>query len=647
MRFRTFILPWAIAITVICAVESAMYAIYRPNIIERSDFLVMPIQRYLAMLPERWIIWDKMRKLPEQTPTAIQAGDSSGFYGIMPDVVSEYIRGQRLLDLSCCANQGFRGYLVLLELALQKYRSLRYAIVYVTPTVSLNESQWNRSAPDVIFRPGQTIPMLGDAMYSNFVSYRKYLYPPSNALRPSIYSKIMLGKYAPKTPPTEREPNPVFERADVMHVRNGYMIEHDLQSDIPAGCVPMSAARDPSTGSTYWELFAEEFVALAKKYDVTPVVIFAPTAFTACDQNQDFRDEIVRLRVKFPSLRIPYDPYETWPNNFFSVPAHVQRTFAIEASRRLGRALRALEDGKDLAENLAAEGPLKEEPKMHVVGATLTEECGWSPDFKTGYFGDVSAVIREACEGKTACAYNKGSDTRDLLPSKAECKAVYIVDYQCEGEPVRSFREEGRAFFEGTLRIDCRHLSYLARDPMPYGIQIAYATFGANDGGVVGNATTPIAARCQGLLSCEFPIDVEKLGGQLNDVPKDLEIVYRCDRELATRVLTLPATREGATVRFACTLQSASRRGLISVANATYGGKCGGPSGNASHIIATLCEGKARCDLPLLGSTLAAAAPACARELHVDYRCEPKDAPKTAERTSDAPGSTQLDCPTN
>ena len=89
--------------------------------IERNDFLVQPIQSFLTARAERWIIWKKMRDLPDENPVAVQAGDSSGFYGIMPDVVSQYIGGKRLLNLSCCANQGFHGYLVLLELALRNY----------------------------------------------------------------------------------------------------------------------------------------------------------------------------------------------------------------------------------------------------------------------------------------------------------------------------------------------------------------------------------------------------------------------------------------------------------------------------------------------------------------------------------------------
>jgi hypothetical protein len=98
MSFRTFILPWVIAAALICAIEGGIFAAYRPTTIERGDFLVQPIQGFLTVRAERWIIWNKLRRLPKQAPFAVQAGDSSGFYGIMPDVVSRYVDGQVLLN---------------------------------------------------------------------------------------------------------------------------------------------------------------------------------------------------------------------------------------------------------------------------------------------------------------------------------------------------------------------------------------------------------------------------------------------------------------------------------------------------------------------------------------------------------------------
>jgi hypothetical protein len=620
--FWRFALPWVIAATVVCAIETAIYASYHPSIIERNDFLVQPIQGLLRIRAERWIIWNKMRHLPEENPVAVQAGDSSGFYGIMPDVVSQYIGGKQLLNISCCANQGFHGYLTLLELALRKYQTLRYAVVYVSPTVTLDASQWDLSPPDVFLSPGVFLPMLGSAMQANFLSFRKYLYPPSNAVRPEIYEKVLLLNARRPDRPQDRAPNPVFERVGDMYRRNGYMIEHDLQPDVPEGCDSIAAPRDPSTGKPYWELFAQDFVALAAKYHVQPVIIFGPTSLAACELNQDFRNEISRLRVLFPSLKIPFaSPVETWPRNFFSVPAHVQRTFAIEASRRVGRALRALEHGKDLAEDLATGADTGREPKLQIIGTTLTEECGWAPDYRAGYYADITEPVAAACNGQASCQYEEGSDTRDRLPTNPACKPVYILSYKCDGQPVRSLRQEGREVFDAELRVDCRASAYLSRDPMPYGIQIANATFSSSSTGVIGNATTPVAAWCQGLPECRFAIDVMKLGGVPSDAAKTLNIVYRCDRELASRTITVPHAENGEIVQFGCASALSPTSQPISIISATLGTDCGAAQGNADYVLATLCDGRSRCAIPPMKSQLTSVVPACAKELHADYRC--------------------------
>jgi hypothetical protein len=81
--------------------------------------------------------------------------------------------------------------------------------------------------------------------------------------------------------------------------------------------------------------------------------------------------------------------------------------------------------------------------------------------------------------------------------------------------------------------------------------------------------------------------------------------------------------------------------------SATYGGECGAPRGNADHAIATLCNGKGRCDLPYLRARLGRAAPGCAKDLQVEYRCGSERELRSATRKLDGGEAAQLVCAPN
>ena len=51
------------------------------------------------------------------------------------------------------------------------------------------------------------------------------------------------------------------------------------------------------------------------------------------------RADLRRLQQRFPQLKVPVDIINSYPENNFSVPLHVQRDLVQETSRRLGRAL--------------------------------------------------------------------------------------------------------------------------------------------------------------------------------------------------------------------------------------------------------------------------------------------------------------------
>ena len=100
-------------------------------------------------------------------------------------------------------------------------------------------------------------------------------------------------------------------------------------------------------------------------------------------------------------------------------------------------------------------------------------------------------------------------------------------------------------------------------------------------------------------------------------------------------------------MHFGCIEQSSAADVPITVVNATYGGECGAASGNADYAIATLCDGKDRCELPRLRGALGDAAPSCANELKVKYRCGSAPQLKEANQWNDSADLSVLVCPAN
>ena len=616
-------LPWIVAAVIICCIEVGVYTAFRPSAVERSDFIVQPIKRFMTLLAERWIIWKKAATLSVAEPIAVHTGDSSGYFGVMPEVVSEYIGGRQILNMSCCANQGFHGYLAVLEYSVKQFPSIQYLIIYMSPVVHPSATQW-RGGNEIQIGAGQTMSVMGDALEENLTSFRRFLFPPSNMFRPAIVRDVLQFKLLAGVHPTQAPTidTPVYNRANVFLERGGYMIEHDIQTN-PVQCnLPLLI--DQRSGRSYFDIAMEEFVSLGTRYGVTPVVVFQPTACASGDQNRALSAEVERLRKQYPTLKIPFDLIETWPANFFSVPAHVQRTIAIETSRRLGRALRDLISGKDrYSYDPSGSGDKAQSSTIHVVGATLTEMCGYDPLLKSGAYADISSLFHERCEDRSSCSYEKGSDWRDL-PTPNGCKRVYQVSYQCSGGPVRTVREEGTDMPNKDLTIDCGREMVLNEDPMPYGIQVAHATYGADSGGLLGNATIPVAALCDGRRECDYPVYNSRLDDPAPGRTKKFEAWYRCDRDLRARHALLPAAKgNGDVVHLSCNEITGPVLNAISVLEATYGGEYGARAQNALFLTRSVCDGAPWCQLSIpvsyrIGlSETAGNSP----EVAVKYRC--------------------------
>jgi hypothetical protein len=100
---------WIIAALLIVAFEAVIGFVAHPNPFDRTNFLLYTFGRPEPM--QRLFVFHKLRAFADSEPTIVQSGDSSGFFGIEPAAVMKHLSpGVTYLNMSCCANLGYKGY---------------------------------------------------------------------------------------------------------------------------------------------------------------------------------------------------------------------------------------------------------------------------------------------------------------------------------------------------------------------------------------------------------------------------------------------------------------------------------------------------------------------------------------------------------
>src|SRR4051812_37984237 len=122
--------PWIAALLALLAIEASVYLIGHPNEFDRTNFLQLTFSRDEP--PQRAFMYHKVKEFAYSNPTIVQSGDSSGFYGIEPLEIMKYLpQGVSYLNMSCCANLGYRGYYNVLQFMAERNKSVRYFVLHI------------------------------------------------------------------------------------------------------------------------------------------------------------------------------------------------------------------------------------------------------------------------------------------------------------------------------------------------------------------------------------------------------------------------------------------------------------------------------------------------------------------------------------
>jgi hypothetical protein len=176
--------------------------------------------------------------------------------------------------------------------------------------------------------------------------------------------------------------------------------------------------------------------------------------------------------------------------------------------------------------------------------------------------------------------------------------------------------------------------------PPPTGLQITSATYGENCGTAPGNATRDVAESCNGKQTCDYVVDIDRLGDPAPRCDKNYAVEYSCDPDATPLREELPGEAGlKSLLKLSCSTSLAAATQFpkgLQIRSATYGGNCGAAVGNATNDLIKSCGGKADCVYRIYVQRLGDPAPGCSKDFRVEYSCSPEAPLRTNVATPEA-----------
>jgi hypothetical protein len=330
---------WLVAAVAILAIEAAVQAAYHPSVFDSTNFLQFSFGR--DETPQRLFMYHKLSEFAHSEPTIVQSGDSSGFYGIDPREIMKYLPPSvSYLNLSCCANLGFNGYYNVFRFMAERNKALKYFVLHVTLTMPRYET-WNNDG--AALWGDANIKVFGDAIDREFVSPRRWLYPPSLAFRREISDRVFYlnGMFNAKDRPLLNNEN-YFEFLKLFKQTRGWMPENDVRAPILSGECSVDDFQFFDLRRMTWTSYTEEvldaFADLARKSNKVLVVVFQPVpcGLGTGQGSAKARATLDRFKANHPEVEVPFPLITSWPASLFSVTAHIAHEHTQLLTQRLG-----------------------------------------------------------------------------------------------------------------------------------------------------------------------------------------------------------------------------------------------------------------------------------------------------------------------
>lgn len=266
----------------------------------------------------------------------IQIGDSSGFYGLKPEIVQQYVNA-KYINGSCCVMMGWDGYYGIGERYLKNNKKRKYLVLYLTPYTilktypninlegrlyNLYSSIWGGfyQLPSIYFRKKTVETFYYGRERKDEDRFMKYImgeYLPLN----QNYLDFMYNNlgWLPYSKKPEELTHMATEECGYDMVKDNVEIDQNL--------IVNNLTRIKN---------------LSDKYQVKMILLFNPVACRDSLKIKDLVNAIKIFHQKYPDVIMPFDLITTQNKEDFSDESHLTPEAAEINSIRIGKALKEI-----------------------------------------------------------------------------------------------------------------------------------------------------------------------------------------------------------------------------------------------------------------------------------------------------------------
>jgi len=333
------------AFSIIGLVEGGYATFANPSAADRTNYLNWNFDS--SELFHKVVIYEKISNAIRDRPEVIQIGDSSGFHGIVPGIVDQYLAGMRYANLSCCANTGFDGYYTIADFLLRNVPTIKAVVLYL----SLNNPPRNLDGLNAGIVGGE------DRLRSAFGPMAALTSPAMLALRQDVVRPVYnLGTTFDQTGLLSFDKHwPALIQA--LRANRGWQPEGDVHRLPPQQMQKVYDLCGPSLirpiGVQDWDFTRDAFgvrrsnaeielrrlAALTARHGAKLILLTQPYPCHDLPGSylEQFRSAVAGVAADYPNFIAPAPLFESWPPQWFSSADHLRTGLEDLASRRAGQ----------------------------------------------------------------------------------------------------------------------------------------------------------------------------------------------------------------------------------------------------------------------------------------------------------------------